>query len=92
MPAAIDPVSGLGDLAGVFLPNLGNVAAAALDKLRIRLHDAQGGWTVEVVRRGTPWRADRVVHSEDHDDLGTAIDRVHAIAGQISNGVGRLHW
>jgi hypothetical protein len=43
-------------------------------------------------RRATQWRADKVVYSDDHEDLGNAIDRVHTIAAQILNGFGRLYW
>jgi hypothetical protein len=93
LPEYIHPISGVADLAGDALPALVGVVAAAIgSKLRIRVGDADTGWTIDVVRHETRWRSAKVIHSETLNESDAVVERAYELGAMIRQGVSRLNW
>lgn len=91
-PAQSDPLPAAADIADLVLPALiGGAVSAAARRLKLSVVRPGDRWTIEVVRRATAWRAEKVVYDEIvAPDL--LIDRAFELADLIQKGASRLAW
>jgi hypothetical protein len=75
------------------LPALVGVAVSALArKLNLGVVKPGDRWAIEVVRRATQWRDEKVVHEEIIDAPDRLIDRAFELADLLQRGIPRLQW
>jgi hypothetical protein len=92
-PERRDPLPAAADAAGVLLPALVGVAVSALArKLNLGVVKPGDRWAIEVVRRATQWRDEKVVHEEIIDAPDRLIDRAFELADLVQRGIPRLQW
>jgi len=88
-----DPLSAVGDVGDLILPALiGGALGAAARKLNLAVTRPGERWTIEVIRRETTWRSEKVVHDEVIDTPNRVIDRAFELTDFIQRGVSRLAW
>lgn len=92
-PDRRDPLPRAADAAGVLLPTLlGGAVSALVGKLNLGVVKPGDRWVIEVVRRATQWRDEKVVHEEVIDAPDQLIDRAFELADLVQRGVPRLRW
>jgi hypothetical protein len=92
-PDRRDPLPGAADAAGVLLPaRVGGAVSALAGKLNLGVVKPGDRWVIEVVRRATRWRDEKVVHEEIIDAPDQLIDRAFELADFVQRGVPRPQW
>jgi hypothetical protein len=92
-PVQRDPLSLAGDVVGLMLPALiGGALNVAAHRLKLAVVKPRDRWTIEVVRRATTWRDEKVVYDEIIDTPIVVIRRAFELADLIQRGVSRLAW
>ena len=87
------PLPAVADAAGLVLPALlGGALSAAARKLKLTVVQPGDRWLIEVVRRATTWRNEKVVYDEIIGAPDALIDRAFELADLIQRGASRLTW
>lgn len=92
-PTEFTPLPYLADAGADIVPAVVGAAAGALaSRLSLAYRAPARGWVVEVLRRETRWRAEKVVHTETLPTPDAVIDRALELVELIQRGIGRAGW